>query len=319
MATPSITARPTKTIDGNVSNWNSAHLPIQYTILSDKFPTNNLDSAQTVSAVADSDGFAELTFGSPHGLSENDYIEFLDSSVYGSNVVAYVLTVESTTVIKTNISYISDDSFDINVYYKNYVVEVDIYAGIASGHALNADDPIARIATVQQIPNSDNEVLLDVSKYVKTKLSPIKDLKSFNDINAWKDFYIVVREKYITQKGGSETTSSDVNDSANVLHAVNGVLQFQNSRGGNMYEYVSRSFGGLFMTDFDQPTYIDGYTEVSIITDGASELTIQQKDASGTELQEDTISFTDNDRGVYRISLDGVTILADTKTLDVFL
>jgi len=51
----------------------------------------------------------------------------------------------------------------------------------------------------------------------------------------------------------------------------NSSLQFQNSRGGNMYDYIGRDVNSKFMTNFNIPTIFDNeYFDTSIILDGST-------------------------------------------------
>ena len=53
----------------------------------------------------------------------------------------------------------------------------------------------------------------------------------------------------------------------------NSSLQFQNERGGNMYDYIAKGLDSKFMTKFDNPTYFEGEQfDLSVILSGSNSL-----------------------------------------------
>lgn len=312
MADPIITLRPFKTVNSYQSNWNSAHLPIHYEITNDKFPVSSLDTELTISSVTDNNGYFQVSFTADHSFVENQYV-FLNSTNYPNKIaVVRELTVDTATVI-LDLPYISNETGTARAYYNNYVTEVDVYTGINGGHPHAGSNPMTKLTTIQLRPY-ENITTVDVSRYVKTELQSIYDdsQSSFpNDLNAWVDFYIVVREKYQTLKGGSFTTSSDVNDGANIFHAVNNANQFGNFYGGNLYgQVVSNDVNapvGKFLTNFEVMELVlgGGAFSISLISEvDTFDLKIEQYNTNSALLASQNNTFSGDGYGVYHLPVD---------------
>jgi len=319
MASPTIISRPNKVVDGFDSDWVACggRLPVQYEIQNTKFPTNSDDTPVNITAYQDNGGFVELLVTSTSTFLVDDFVSWeivtADGTFTGIN---RVIDIDTITVLTLDIPFNtvtgSFTSGSIQKYYNNYAIEVRIYAGIDSSHPLSFFDPTELVSTIKQIPESDNITRVDVSQIVKTKLSAEKNVIGGNDLNAWKDFYIEFREVFT----GSST--SFIDDSANVYHAVYGVLQFRNPNGGNMADFVSRSFAGEFMTDFQKPVIYPNISTLSILLESVNDLTVEQLDKNGATVQSDVLTVTNNGYGLYRIPLT-FTQAADAESLNIFL
>lgn len=310
MPTPTLTSRPEKTINGFLSRWNAANLPMIYDIANTKFPVNTDDADETVNSIADNAGFAQLTLNSVTTLVAKDWLT-IDAGIYQG--IFRIISFQSTTLITINTPFVADDSGTIQKYYNNYVIRVEVFVGIDPTHTLNATDPYSLIGTIDQIPDSTNDTKVDVRKYVKSKLNPTY-LLSGNDTNAWKDLYIRFAEAYDEVIGGvvSEFVSQFANDQGEWVHGVFSSLQFGDSRGGNMYDNVvavTKLDDGQWMTDFESPKNInfDDFS-VSIIMDSGADLygtlfdiETNAFDINGTLLEKQTFEFSNNGYGLYRI------------------
>jgi hypothetical protein len=304
LPTPTITGRPRKTIAGYNSDWIACggNLPVIYEISNTKFPVNTESIA--ITEVGDEDGEAEFsTDPVPHGLMVGDVITlsgFDDEPTY--NGTKTVTVVGSVTSFETGTNYSGNDtgSFILDLVYNNYATEIEVWAGIAPGHPHASEDPIELIGTIRQIPDANNKTRVDISQYIKTKLSSRYDPNQVswpNDLNAWTDFYIKYRETY--------TGSSDsfVDDSSQFIgHAVNNTLQFGNPFGNNLYGYVLDTDAYapddcLWLTNFDSIVkFEDIDNEASLISNIGSFTTSISPGGS-------TTFFSGDGYGVYRIPI----------------
>ena len=76
----------------------------------------------------------------------------------------------------------------------------------------------------------------------------------------------------------------------------NSSLQFQNSRGGNMYDYVAKDVDSKFMTNFDNPTIFTGeYFDTSIILDSPSVSDFDISDIADMWLVAGDVALTNGD------------------------
>ena len=317
MADPVIISRPSKVVSGFTSDWVACggRLPVQYEIQNDKFPVNSVDTIYNVTQVNDNGGLAQIQTsigGIP--ITTGQYVELTNfSNDSYNNKVALVVSDDGTNLFTVNISFNGTDTGNTQRFYLNYATEVRIYAGIDSSSSIYSFfDPTELVSTIKQIPESDNITRIDVSQIVKTKLSAEKNVIGGNDINAWKDFYIEFREVFT----GSST--SFIDDSSNVYHAVYGVLQFRNPNGGNMADFVSRAFAGQFMTDFEKPVIYPNISTISILLESVNDLKVEQLDKNGTEVQSDVLTVNNNGYGLYRVPLT-FTQSADAESLNIYL
>jgi len=296
MALPTVTSRPEKTIEGVVSRWNAANLPLIYDITNTKWPTNSEDGTVAITSVTDDgNGFAELNHGSSTGLVAKEWVNVAGSAAYDG--AHQIRSVNGNNLI-IDFPFGATDTGTSQEYYNNYTTLIRVYAGIDPAHTFASQKPIVLIGTIEQRPDTDSITLADVRDYVKNKLNTIynEDQASWpNDINGWTDFYIAFAERYDLVTAGvvSDFTSAFTDDGSpiNYLHATHSALQFGNARGGNMDDYAINDspYGDLakWMTDFERLKIIDGQNwNVSIIMDITFEVTLEilQFDKNGDAL-----------------------------------
>lgn len=305
MALPEITSRPEKEIETFDSKWNASDLPIQYAITNYKYPTNTDGAAEVVNSIDDNNGYAQLTLDAATSLVAKDWVS-IDAGGYQG--VYQIRSVESTTEITINEPYTSDESGTITKHYNNYNTSVNIYVGIDGDHPLEEDYEL--IGTIGQVPTEDNQTLIDVRNYVKSKL--INQLPTEgNDTTSWKDFYIEFAESYdeVTDGVISTFTSAYTSDSANFAHATYSSLQFGNQYGGNMYNYVvdpNKLELASWMTDFDRLFILEyNETTISIIINDAVDLVARYMSYDKNDVLQysNDLDIDFNGYGIYRIPL----------------
>lgn len=316
MANPTITSRPSKTISGYEVEWIACggNLPVEYQITNTKWPLNSEDTARTPSAVSDASGFLQVSLsGSPSGYSVGDYIK-----VTGNYAGVYqIKSITNLLVFVLDTSYIDSTPPDsVQPYYKNYLTEIEVYTGIKAGH------PHARtfekIATIKQKPGSDNITRVNLAQYIKTEfVNTYDDTQASwpNDINAWTNFFIRFREVY------TDSATSFVSDSTFTLYGINSAKQFGDANGAVMYNYIltdeTYAPQAQFMTVFTKLYFAEESQEVSLISDDGTFDIVVQKYLEGALQSTQTISYSGNGFGVYRISLLGVDI-TDVDELRVY-
>lgn len=313
MAAPVISTRP--------DEWNAGggNLPLLYEITNDKFPVPSGGSTIAFTSVGSANGKAKL-FGAslPGSFVADDYV-YVNGSVYEGTF--RVLSVDTSAIV-INVAYEANDSGTVEQGYSNYKTEVDVYAGIPSGHPLNASQPIELVGTMSLVPDSNNTTYADVKAYVQKKLSTFNAAGDVNDWRLWSGFYVIVREVY-DESYDNVTTSSDVDDSGNTLYASNSALQFQNANGGNMVEYVCEAgqTDRKWLTNSPAKLFADAafFDFSAIVNTGTFSLKVQQYDINNTLVQTDTTSFSGSGVGVYRFDLSGITLLAGTVKLNAYI
>lgn len=324
-----VTTRPSKNIldsSGSTyltSRWNSAHLPIIYKLNSNLFPTNSSDGTDCFTSVYGTNGYAtfELCINyEPY--QELEYVQITNSSVESYNGIWQIRDFIDGNTLVLDLAYDTTATGNIQKYYNNYHVLVKVYAGLPATHPLNASKPMELIGTIKQIPDSDNNIIIDVHRLIKDKLS-LKDEYHYTgtidvDLNAFTGFYIEYAEGYDTVSGGEVTAhvTSYTSDSSNVYWAVNAIMPLQSTYGGNVGEYVftynSAQIAGKFLTNGTELIQKNGeYFDVSAIIpkdvfddsdNGFVQFVINRYGVNGDFVEpEQRITITNRHDGVYRL------------------
>jgi hypothetical protein len=193
------------------SRWNASELPMQYQIESDLYPNNTVDSVDTFSVVDSDGGYARFKLtGSYETYLKLEYLEIITSSV-ASYIGKWKIRRVFAEYITLDLPFSATATGTLQRTYRNYYVNVKLYAGIAPEHPLALEDPMSLISTILVEPQSDNIAIVDVSGLVKSKVNGTVDFnESQNHINQWTSFYIEFAETYDVSNGTivtSETTS----------------------------------------------------------------------------------------------------------------
>ena len=205
---------------------------------------------------------------------------------------------------------VSNDKYPIGAVVSNYYTEIII--------SVNA----VVIATIQQLPDSNNETKIDVRKYIQSDLSfiPSTFFGTGNDSNASCFFSITGEEKYLDSNGNSQ--SNPIDNGGNAYYASNSALQFGDPNGGNMYDYVLDSAKldlAKWMTRFQRGAIIDvnNFTFSIIVNDPDFDLSVEQFDKNGALLVNEIVNIPDNGVGVYRLRSSLSELNLATKYLTV--
>jgi hypothetical protein len=299
----------------NEHDWSSVFLPIVYKAENDKWPTNSLDTAQTVSSFSDDNGFTQLTLsGSLRGsVKALEFVKISGASDEELNDIWQIVEVTSTSNVVINLPYDSSLSFagaTVQYYYNNYQVKIKIYSGLAASHPWNAKKPYEEVAELSLTPDENNEVMFSVAEYIRTKVAIKNNTTIFSyplNLDAFTGFYISVAETFDQSDNYTLYTTDAVyqNDAFNG-YAIAGKLPFKNMYSGDYADYVYTSGSpALWLTLMERPIAVENhFFDISFIKNivGTFNLIID-KYVSDYLTQTIVIPYSDQGIGVYRMPI----------------
>ena len=335
------------------SNWIPGWLPIRYSISSNKWPVNTFDDVDTVSGIVDNNGFAKVTLSSTsESYVEKEYIKISSATDDSYDGVWQILQLHSSTVFTISANYSATATGSFQRYYRNYHFVANVYAGIRAAHSLAANDPIALVGVEESLPGTDNISIINISSYIRDKLSPIKNelctaLSASNawmgnDTNLWTSFYIATAESYDVVSSGviityTSSFADDMKDvyDVNLRYAANAANPFQNFQGKSVGEYaiqdtVPDEVEARWMTDFEKPVYfhnqefdlsvISAYDDQDLIDEGFFiEYVLTQYDSNGDQVSTETEAIDREDEGVYRFAFSEYPFNSSAVTAELYL
>lgn len=186
------------------SRWVTAHLPVQFRIESDRFPTNRIDDIDSVTSVEEgSGGFALFNLAGTYEIYEiGEYVQISDATIGGYNGVWRIVDTTYSDMLLLEVGFLGTATAALQRYYRNYAVKVDVWAGIPSGHPLNSRRPIEKKTSSPLLyrPRTDNIAYIDISDFVRADLPNIdnrlcENVVTPSDVNTpstdlWTSFYI---------------------------------------------------------------------------------------------------------------------------------
>lgn len=299
----SITTRP--------SGFNAVHLPIMYKLASTKWPTNSVDTARTVNTFSNDNGYTKLTLSGDLKTGVNE-LEFVKLTVNGTAGIYQIYTTFSDSVITIDLEYDGGTTFGTcQYYYSNYYASINVYSGLRAGHAFNSLKPNTLITTIKAVPDSSNNIYINISEIIKSDIevisNDISQTSMPNDVDSFTEFYIDFAESYDYSLDGytlSTFTDSYTSDSANYAIAVNSKLPFKNGVGGVMSAYYGAS--QKFLTLFSSPTIFEGYYyDIHFLRNTPTTFTqLRRRLYSGTTLLATVYdTLESNDEGLYRLQV----------------
>lgn len=293
------------------------HLPIVYELASDLYPNDEPGEAYTPNTVAsfeDSNGYVKInTTG-----NLPDAVELLKIRLVGDGPLAGVYQI--TQVFEewsVEIDLVYDASYDFTGYtivkwYDNYAINVNIYAGLSSGHRWEDEKPIGLVATKKFIPDSDNRVLFSIDDILRGYIETVNDLALDtlpNNINFMVEFYIGFYQSYddVNDDGELYTLTDDESVDDFTGQAINAKNAFKNQYSGYMSEYVSDGENlARWLTDFEVPIAIVGYFfDISFLcpVNGSDIQIIISKRLNGVELASEVLTIENPGKGVIRVPI----------------
>lgn len=298
-------------VSDDTHGWSAVHLPITYRIATSLVPHPN---QRTIIGVTDDGGLARLSITSSFVTPTTkayDYVEITTGSFAGVYQILELYAADDFTI---NLAYDATDNpsgATILRYLSNFTINVNVYAGIDSGHEWGSKKPYELASTLELIPDPvTGEVFFSVHEilkaYVRTVNNPLIGTQP-NNIDFWAMFYIEMSESYDLSDGYSlgRFTSPLVSDQGNFEgYIVNSMLEFKNLYSGFMSEYLMQQDMGKFLTLFNNPViFSSDYQDISFIKSLEFDYTItKQYYLNGVPgiLTTQTIS---GDVGVYRVPL----------------
>lgn len=270
-------------------DWSCVHLPIIYELESDLFPTNNVDTARTVSSYTNDSGLVNLNLsGSLGTFEELSFIKISGAGTDSGNGIFQVLDKISASDITIDLAY---DSYDFStasviLYYNNYHISVEVYTGIDSDHAYADQKPYELAATLKFIPDSSNRIRFSINEILKGYIKIKNNLTLGtlpNNIDAWCNYYIKYYESYDESNGYTiVTTQGDTKTDSFNGFASNSMLIFKNIYSGHLSEYVMKfGISGKFLTLFAIPVLfycedVDNYQDICAIIEVTDSLQLPQ-------------------------------------------
>lgn len=308
--------------------WNCVHLPMEYTLKSDSWPVNGVDTARTITTFTNWNGYTYLVLNGD--LKSSGTASTLESVVLsgvtgvgGATITGVYRIIQwfSETNIVIDLEYDAGNVLSAGTcqyYYLNYHARVKIYAGLASGHYWQAQKPYEEIVEVNVPFDSTGIAKLNVSEYVKDKIEILSnDMQEDtlpNNLDSWCRVYISVAESYDDSDGYEiEEYVSSYTDDTNEVYAVNAMLPFKTRSSGTLDAYVSGVTSLTlqeFLTPFSRPTLFAGYYfDVSWIKNSSQSGDYvkldryTKSDGNYTLVSSSRETFTDMDQGVYRLEV----------------
>lgn len=305
--------------------WSCVHLPITYKISNTLYPTNSADTARTITTLTNNNGFAQLGLSGTLGTFEDlSFVKISNAPNSDLDGVWQIIDKISTTSIMLNLEYDSINEASIlgstiQLYYNSYNVVIQVYAGINASHQWTLQKPYELAATLELIPDENNEVFFSINDILKAYVRTENNLLLGtlpNNIDAWTNFYISIAEQYDSSNGYTvgTTLSSFTSDLSNFEGtAVNAMLEFKNIHSGSLSEYLMTNTAAKFLTLFSIPVLFscsddtpDCYQDISFLNnDPIFQVTTlrQVYYSDGSQTTTTDIAIEDLDAGVYRIPL----------------
>lgn len=237
--------RPSTTIGGETSRWNSVGNPIVYTMTRRDYLFNQSNNAG---------GFAQLQINGVDVSADFSIGDSVFYNTFGNATVTASAFSGGNTLITLNTAFTTSSSGYVNNLTERpgYRVEVEVYNG--SGLQIGS-------VPMSYAPTTSGGLLINISEQLRAYLSA--DITAtltgatdiFTDTN-YTEFYIKYREVW------SGSAESQTDDTANRFYAVLGARQIPATYGGNLAEYVTFDDGnpqGLWLNRFDRPKAWRGF------------------------------------------------------------
>lgn len=248
--------------------WQGVHTPVVYELKSDIFPVNEAEEEYNPNVVDSFENYwGNVQLNLDHAISDPTALTWIelvgDGELAGNYQILAVLQPWSVVI---DLGY--DATYDFTGYvvvkhYKNYCINVNIYAGYESGHRWEARQPFELAGTLKLIPDA-NGVKFSIHEilrgYMKIRNNLTLDTLP-NNTDFHISFYIGYSESYDDSDGGNITTftSSETEDTF-IGHAVNAMMPFKSEDGPFMSPYVSSGeFLARWLTLFDRPVAVVAY------------------------------------------------------------
>lgn len=307
--------------------WNAVHLPIVYELESDTFPTNEVSTQRSVSSFSNENGYVNLNMSGSLGTFEDlAFIKITGTSALDG--VYQILDKVSASDITINLAYNGSYSFAggiVTLYFSNYHVLVEVWAGITAGHTWESLKPYEKAATLKLMPDSNNRVKFSISEILKSYITTVNNtlLASLpNNTDFWCNFYIKYAEAYDESNGYTITTVEEAMTSDLVNFegaAANSELEFKNQYSGSLTQYLMTHAAAKFLTLFAVPVLFgcsedtpDCYQDISFVKEGGS-MILRKEFYLNDALQATEDETVPEDAGVFRVPIEAECAYDEVK------
>lgn len=297
--------------------WQSVHLPIVYELESDLWPNNVAEESYNPNSVdshTENNGKTQLNLDkaiSPTPQALN-YIELVGTGpLAGPYKILEVLQPWSIII---DLAYSSANTFGgyiVTNYYNNYAINVNVWAGLDSGHRWASKKPYELAATLKFIPDSEGKIKFSISDVLKGYITTRNNLTLDtlpNNLDFHTSFYIEYFESYDLSDGETiETFEGSTTVDTFEGHAVNSMMPFKSLNMGHMSDYVNQdTFLARWLTLFDRPmAVVDRFFDLSFLNQysGFDIVVTMYKSLSGVVTDAETLTIENPGLGVIRVPI----------------
>lgn len=296
--------------------WQCVHQPIVYELESDLSPNNTAEEdyvPATVVSYENNQGYVQLNLS----VALTDPTELAKIELVGAGSLAgvyQIINVLQPWSVVIDLAYSATYSFTglvVVKYYDNYVINVNVYAGLLGGHRWETVKPVELLATLQYKPDENNRVKFSINEILRAHIQTRNNLTLDtlpNNTDFMTGFYISVFESYDQSDGEDITTFTDeeTTDSFNG-NAVNAKNEFKNVYSGHLSEYINEGSDlAPWLTDFDVPIAIVGYFfDISFINilNGVDIVINIEKSTGGITTDTETMTIENPGNGIIRVPI----------------
>lgn len=296
--------------------WQCVHQPIVYELESDLSPSNTAEEdyvPATVVSYENNQGYVQLNLS----VALTDPTELAKIELVGAGSLAgvyQIINVLQPWSVVIDLAYSASYSFTglvVVKYYDNYVINVNVYAGLLSGHRWETVKPVELLATLQYKPDENNRVKFSINEILRAHIQTRNNLTLDtlpNNTDFMTEFYIGIFESYDESDGEEITTHTEAEAIDSFTgQAVNAKNEFKNVYSGHLSEFINEdTYLAPWLTDFDVPIAIVGYffdiSFILILNDVDVVVTIF-KEANGVVTDTDIITIENPGKGVIRVPI----------------
>lgn len=293
--------------------WVAVHQPIVYEIESDLYPNNVAEEAYTPNVVvsqADANGYTLINLSA--ALSDPTVLSWIELVGSGELAGPYqILLAPNPWQVVINLAYSASNvlsGYQIVRYYKNYVMNVNVWAGLGPDHIWEAEKPYELATTLQYVPDVNGRAKFSIAEILRGYINTRNNLTLNtlpNNLDFMVAFYIETFESYDQSDGTDVTTyTGDTSEEDDFVgHAVNASMPFKSLYQSFMSEYVNEGTEvAQWLQIQDNPVTIVGYFfDLSFLN------TNPQGDIEIYSSGDLYFTITNPGVGVIRVTLDELT------------
>lgn len=245
--------------------------PIVYELESDLYPVPSSEqyyNTRVVSSVEDAQGYTKLNLS--EALNDPQELDFIQLVGDGALEGAYqILTVVQPWSVIINLAYSALNVFtgyEVLKYYNNYVINVEVWAGLDTDHPWVDEKPYENLATLKLRPDADGRVKFSISDILRGHIHTRNklDLDTLpNNLDFWTGFYIKYYESYDYSNGEEIVTLPGGTFSDKVFfegHAINADMPFKSVYQSHMSEYINEdTYYAQWLVLQSNPVVVVGY------------------------------------------------------------